>query len=165
MTQEQKLTFTNLKPLREKALISTALLAAHCGIGIRQTQRLLAGRLPTRRTAWNRISEEMKNHICELKMEQQDLNAQWISELVSDRFERPVARSSVYRTIDETGLWASKPVQRTPRSRFEATGCGDLVQMDTSWGYWLRGRKIFLILLLDDYSRYILHACFVEHDP
>ena len=36
--------------------------------------------------------------------------------------------------------------------------------MDTSWGYWWGGKKLCLILLLDDHSRYILHARFVESD-
>jgi putative transposase len=164
MTQEQKTAFANLKPLCEKKLISTAVVASHCGIGIRQVQRLLTGLEPKPRTAWNRIGDDVKNYVCELKCDQPDLNAQWIAELVSDRFGYPVSRSSVYRTIDQAGLWAGKPVSRTPRSRFEAEGCGDLVQMDTSWGYWLDRKKVCLILLLDDYSRYILHARFVEHD-
>ena len=38
MTHEQKTAFTNLKELHEKEVLSTASLAAHLGIGMRQVQ-------------------------------------------------------------------------------------------------------------------------------
>jgi hypothetical protein len=36
--------------------------------------------------------------------------------------------------------------------------------MDTTWGYWWGGKKLCLILMLDDYSRYIVAGRFTQHD-
>jgi hypothetical protein len=44
------------------------------------------------------------------------------------------------------------------RCRIEAKACGDLVQMDTTWGYWLGDKRLYLTVLMDDHSRYILNA-------
>jgi transposase InsO family protein len=50
-------------------------------------------------------------------------------------------------------------------SRFEATGFGELLQLDTTEGAWLEGyRRVYLILLIDDYSRKIVGARFVDSD-
>lgn len=73
------------------------------------------------------------------------------------------------RTVSRwLGLWrgqtpaASRP---TPARRFEAVHPLDLVQMDTTSGQWLvGGRMVYVIALLDDYSRAILAARAVGAD-
>jgi transposase InsO family protein len=52
-----------------------------------------------------------------------------------------------------------------PARRFEAAGPLDLVQMDTTSGQWLEGRRMaHVIVLLDDYSRAVLAARAVAAD-
>lgn len=119
---------------------------------------------PKKRFAWNKISEEVRVFVIGLKKEKSHYNCQWISELAGDKFEKKISQSSVYRILDKASLLDTPAPQRKVRSRFEAEKSGDLVQMDTTWGYWWWGRKLCLILLLDDYSRYILNAKFVLHD-
>jgi len=54
---------------------------------------------------------------------------------------------------------------RRPCRRFEREAFGELVQMDTSSGAWLEGyRRVYLVLLMDDYSRAILAGRFFDSD-
>ena len=119
---------------------------------------------PKKRFSWNKISDETRTFIVETKKAKSHYNCQWLSELASEEFKRKISQSSVYRILDSANLLNVPAPQRKVRSRFEAEKTGDLVQMDTTWGYWWYGKKLCLILLLDDHSRYILHAKFVLHD-
>jgi transposase InsO family protein len=85
--------------------------------------------------------------------------------LAGDQFAHPVSRSTVYRILKEEDLLKPEvKLERKVRSRFEARECGDLVQMDTTWGYWWKNQRLCLTVLLDDYSRYILSARFSLSD-
>jgi len=64
----------------------------------------------------------------------------------------------VWRVLKAGGLLHRLPATPTLRKRFEATAAGDLVQMDTTWGYWLGNKRLYLTILLDDHSRYLLSA-------
>ena len=97
------------------------------------------------RVAWNRITEEMKQEVVALKKENPNLNCQWVSELVSDRFEQPISQPSVWRILKSENLLTKEIGASIVRARFEAEACGDLVQMDTTWGYWVNGQRINLI--------------------
>lgn len=49
--------------------------------------------------------------------------------------------------------------------RFEMTSFGQLAQMDTTSGSWLEGyRRIYLVLIMDDFLRTILSARFFDSD-
>lgn len=98
--------------------------------------------------------------IVQEKKDRPSYNCQWLAELASDRFGRSVSQSSVWRILNNAALLAGMRQHPVLRQRFESRSCGDLVQMDTTWGYWLGDRRLYLILLLDDYSRMILHAKF-----
>ncbi|MEK6725558.1 MAG: DDE-type integrase/transposase/recombinase [Deltaproteobacteria bacterium] len=106
----------------------------------------------------------MKQEVVALKKENPNLNCQWVSELVSDRFEQPISQPSVWRILKSENLLTKEIGASIVRARFEAEACGDLVQMDTTWGYWVNGQRINLILLLDDHSRYIMAAEFFWED-
>ena len=164
MTEKQLLHFIQLKPLYTGGILSSAALADNVGVSRRQIQRLIQTPPAVRKPAWNRLPKEVTACILQTAAEHPEYNCQWVSELVSDQMERSVSRSSVYRILSRERLLPSLSPKRSVRSRFEAEYSGDLVQMDTSWGYWWGGKKLCLILLLDDHSRYILHARFVESD-
>lgn len=166
MTIEQLKTLQRLAPLHRTQALPARYLASMFQCSPRHLRRLrqqsMASPLP--RLPWNRLSEDVQRAVIDLKREQPTLNCQWISELVSDRFERLVSRSSVWRILARTGLLQTRPAEPTIRKRFEAQASGDLVQLDTTWGYWLGLKRLCLILLLDDYSRYILAAEFFWED-
>lgn len=164
MTQAQFVRLQSFLPLIRSGSLPATLAARTLNIGTRQLRRYLQGQGLLPRTAWNRIGEEITQHVMALKQEHSNFNCQWISELVSDRFEHPISQSSVWRILKEADLSETPIHQPVVRSRFEANACGDLVQLDTTWGYWLSGERLNLILLLDDYSRYILGAEFFWED-
>lgn len=144
--------------------VSIAAFAAELNVTERHARRLLTTS-PKTRVAYNRLSDTTRNLICFLREEYPSRNCQWLTEMVCDQLGVSVSRSSVRRVLGSAGLLrcADTPA-KTPRSRFEAAGCGDLVQMDTTWGYWWGGKKLCLILMLDDYSRSIVAGVFTEHD-
>lgn len=163
MNTENSLKLGQLKPLYLTKSISLAAVAAELAVTERHARRVLNGSGITR-VAYNRIPEGTREFVLELKRDCPDKNCQWLSELVSDQLCQSISRSSVWRILKSSGLLEKERPKRIARSRFEANACGDLVQMDTTWGYWWGGAKLCLILLLDDYSRTILHGQWVEAD-
>ena len=134
-------------------------------VSTRQLRRYQSGDIGfSPRVPWNRISNEIRDYILATKQESPELNCQWLSELTSDHFGASVSRASVWRILKAAGFLAKPSAAPVPRQRFEARNSGDLIQMDTTWGYWLKGERLCLILLLDDYSRYIVAAEFFWED-
>jgi len=164
MTQAQLVRLQSFLPLIHSGSLPATLAARLLDISARQLRRYLQGEGLLPRVAWNRITEEMKQEVITLKQENPNFNCQWISELVSDRFEQPISQPSVWRILKTKNLLTTELAAPVVRARFEARASGDLVQLDTSWGYWLNGERLCLILLLDDYSRYILAAEFFWED-
>lgn len=165
------LTFTqyadlkNFLPYYQAGKINSSFMAAHLGISVQHVRRLIKSPLIAKpRTAFNRLSDEIREFVILEKKSNPKYNCQWLSEIASDRFGRLVSQSSVYRILQGQGLLSKIPLNRKPRTRFEAEKSGDLLQMDTTWGYWLNGQRINLTVIIDDYSRYILQAGFTYHD-
>lgn len=165
MNFEQLKNLEMLTPFYEAGKIGSDFVAAHLNITNRHARRILKGNIfVAKREAWNRYSEEVRQFIIEQKKDHAHHNCQWISEIASDRFAIKISQSTVWRILHSEGMFNLRSVNRTVRERFEAEKSGDIVQMDTTWGYWLGKRKLCLILLLDDHSRYILDYNFVQHD-
>lgn len=165
MTLEQFASLKQLEPYYRAGRLGSGFIASHLGVSDRHARRLMSTQCAPRcRRACNRFSDEIVHFITEEKQANPRYNCQWLSEIATDRFSRPISRTSVYRILKEKGLLETREIARKPRSRFEAERSGDLVQMDTTWGYWLNGHKLCLIVLLDDYSRYILKARFCFSD-
>lgn len=161
MTQEQCDDFLRLSGLYRLGHISAHAIAQACGLSVRHVRRLLTHLpVPSSRQPWNRLSDEIRSFIIEQKKERPSFNCQRLCELASDRFARPVSQSSVWRILHGEDLLGRTQHSPVLRQRFESGSCGELVQMDTTWGYWLGDRRLYLILLLDDHSRCILHARF-----
>lgn len=152
-----------LAVMHKTGRVTTEFIATYLGFSQRHVQRHLQRlKAPERREPWNRLPETIKKYLIETKEEHPNYNCQWLSELASDRFVRVVSQSSVWRVLKHANLLRHQSARPAPtlRRRFESAFSGDLVQMDTTWGYWLGDRKLYLILLLDDHSRMILHAQF-----
>lgn len=165
MTKETVSDLQRFVPLYKQGSVTAAFVAAELDISERHAYRLLRHGVDTvQRIAPGKLSDEIREFIAESKEEHPSRNCQWISELASDRFGRGISQPSVWRILKSSGLLDEKSPTRIARSRFEAKACGDLVQMDTTWGYWWKGTKICLILLLDDHSRYILNYKWVTSD-
>jgi len=156
--------FNDLKRLaamQRTGRVTNAFIAQYLGMSDRHVRRLLVDLTPPkRRDGWNRVGIDIRDYVIEQKREHPNYNCQWLSELASDRFLRPLSRATVWRVLRSEGLL--KETRETPilRRRFESGSSGDLVQMDTTWGFWLGDKKLYLILLLDDHSRMILHGRF-----
>lgn len=67
---------------------------------------------------------------------------------------------SVYRLLKRHGLMDGPAIPQVDRRRFEAESPLDLVQSDVMHGPKVKGKKAYLIALIDDYSRLILGAEF-----
>ena len=161
MNIEQHNDFKRLAAMHQAGRTTQSFIASYLQLSARHVRRLLAGfSSPKQKTAWNRVGKDVREYLIVEKREHQNYNCQWLAELASDRFMRPLSRSTVWRILKSEGLLHGKPDTPVLRKRFEAQESGDLVQMDTTWGYWLGGRRLYLILLLDDHSRMILHGRF-----
>ena len=87
----------------------------------------------------------------------------WEELEAQDRVPRPSLRT-LSRWL-ATWRGAGPAPRPKPARRFEAAGPLDLVQMDTTSGQWLEGRRMaHVIVLLDDYSRAVLAARAVAAD-
>jgi transposase InsO family protein len=166
MTFEQYADLQHFAHYHQTGKMSTDFIAKELSKTPQHVRRLFKrlNEPPKKRFAWNKISLEARQFVIETKKEKANYNCQWISEIASERFDQPISQSSVWRILNRENLLNCPAPQRKVRSRFEAEKSGDLVQMDTTWGYWWEGKKLCLILLLDDYSRLVLHAKFVLHD-
>lgn len=75
-----------------------------------------------------------------------------------------ISPATVRRIRIENNLYKEVKIEKRYFKRFEAKKFGHLLQMDTTEGYWLKGSKAKLILILDDYSRAILAFNWAEQD-
>lgn len=166
MTFEQHSDLKHFAHYHSMGKMSTSFIAKELEKTPQHVRRLIKGlnEPPKKRTAWNRITPEMHQFVVEKKKQKRNYNCQWLSEIAKEHFGRSISQSSVWRILNREDLLDTPAPQRKVRSRFEAEKTADLVQMDTTWGYWWNGKKLCIILLLDDHSRYILHAKFVLHD-
>lgn len=170
MTIGQLADFNNFASYYESGKMSTEFIAAHLDLSRRHVRRLLKERAedrpePAKRMAHNRLTDDIREFIVTEKKANYRYNSYWLKELVLDRFAKNISQSTVYRVLRDEGILMPEiKLERKVRSRFEAEAPGDLVQMDTTWGYWWKGQRLCLTVLLDDYSRYIISARFSLSD-
>lgn len=137
-------------------------------VSSRQIQRLkhkdlIKPRMP--QIPWNRKSSELVNLVVEAKEEYPHRSNQRIAELVSDRLGEYLCGQTVRKILIDEEKYIPRERNQKVYSRFEATYFGELLQLDTTEGAWLKGyRRVYLILLIDDYSRKIVGARFVDSD-
>ena len=83
-------------------------------------------------------------------------NFAFLAEEAQKRFDRPFSRNSLRGYALKNGYYHALPEEKGKvYTRFETSGPGALFQHDSSYHLWLpsTGRKSYLILTKDDYSR------------
>jgi len=157
-------------------VLSQARAAAELGCSVRQVRRLVrrleaadgdvrALAYRRRHPAPNRLSEAVRAAAREVQAAHPGWSAGAVWEELEARGQEPLPG---VRTLSRwLGTWRAGPgaTRPKPARRFEAARALDLVQMDTTSGQWLDGRRMaYVIVLLDDYSRAILAARAVTAD-
>ena len=162
--------------LVRQRLLTQEAAGARLELSVRQVRRLVRrveaaggdpGALAYRRShpAPNRREEAVREAVRAVAAEHPHWSAPAVWEQVEARGLAPlpsVRSISRWLRAERPGGRAPRP---TPARRFEAAGPLVLVQMDTTSGEWLTGgRAVYVIVVLDDYSRAILAARAVEAD-
>jgi transposase InsO family protein len=92
-------------------------------------------------------------------------NFAFLAEEAQKRFDRPFSRNSIRLYALKNGYYHALPEEKGKvYTRFETSGPGALFQHDSSYHLWLpsTGKKQYLILTKDDYSRRVVGARLVE---
>ncbi len=143
--------------------------AEELGLSVRQVRRLVkryqesGGQLGSltyqrRHPAWNAVPDQVRREIRRLRQEYPHWSCPAIAETLAATGDVVVHRTTVYRLLRQEG-GRLLPRQRRPARRFEMHAFGELWQMDTTSGAWLQGyRLVYLVTILDDYSRAVV-AC------
>lgn len=161
----------NVLALTKCGFWTNEMAASSLGLSVRQVQRLKNGKnefersnnLP--RIPWNRKSQKVIDLVVEMKDEYPTRSNQRIAELVTDRLGESLCASSVRKILLEEEKYYPRQSYKQSYTKFEADKFGQLLQLDTTEGCWLEGyRRIYLILLIDDYSRMIVGYKWVDTD-
>jgi transposase InsO family protein len=115
---------------------------------------------PGSRQQWNRIPTEERNMVAELALEHPTLSCRELSCKISDEVQVFISESSVYRILKERGLITTPAyvlMQAAPEFKQKTRFVHEMWQTDFTyfkifgWGWY------YLITILDDYSRFIIH--------
>lgn len=160
--------------LLSSKLCSSKQAAQSLEISQRQIQRLvkrfkdndcnISSLLSKRRNSWNKKSDQLKDLIISLKKENPLRSNYCISDLLKQS-SLLACPATVRNILIDNNCYSNKETERRTFKMFEAKIAGQIIQMDTTEGCWLKGyKKIKLILVLDDYSRAIVGFKWVEKD-
>jgi transposase InsO family protein len=157
-------------------LLSQVEAAAQLELSTRQVRRLVrrldaaggdarALGYQRRHPAPNRLGEQLRAAAWAVYA----AHPRWSAQAIWEELEaQEQASLPSLRTVSRwLGTWRGAALAPRPKAarRFEAERPLDLVQMDTTSGLWLEGRRMaYVIGLLDDYSRAILAARAVAAD-
>ncbi|PIP48174.1 MAG: hypothetical protein COS87_01550 [Chloroflexi bacterium CG07_land_8_20_14_0_80_45_17] len=112
----------------------------------------------------NRLPEDIRDKVIALKRENRGRSNPLIADLLYEEAGIKINPNTVHNILLEKGEY-SRCYCRRPSRRFEMEAFGQMAQMDTSSGSWLEGyRRIYLVLIMDDFSRTILAARFFDSD-
>lgn len=162
--------------LVERQVCTLADAARQLGLSYRQTRRwwrryqLAAGSLvnfavPKRGGGWNKATDAMIQSVLDMAKRHPTVSVSHLRDLVAEEDVLHLARSTVARILTANGH--HRPRVKTVRIhvRFESQASGERLQMDTTSGAWLMGyRLVYLIAVLDEYSRMIVGWKWVDSD-
>ncbi len=127
------------------------------GAGTRkQAEQALAPRSSRPKRIAGKLSEERYNLITETWLENQALGPRQVRQLLRRTHALRVGTSTVRRVIEEHGYVPPKiKVERRPASRYEA------IRPNQQWHFdflhfFLHKKKLFLLLIEDDFSRFLV---------
>ncbi len=119
----------------------------------------LADRHPQRRQFWNKIPQQVREHVVDVALEHTEKSPRQLAWYITDTEGYFISESSVYRILKGYDLVTSPAFELvTAKDEFEhkTKRVNEMWQTDFTqfkvidWGYY------YLCTILDDYSRYIL---------
>lgn len=157
--------------LIDQGLCSSLQACADLGVSQRQVQRLIKAfksnplALAVKpRNYWNKKTKELIDLVVSLKKENPYRSNYAIADLIKEK-GKSVSPATVRRILIDNHCYQKQDTKRRTFKQFEAKQFGQILQMDTTEGCWLKGyRRTKLVLILDDYSRSILGFKWVEND-
>ena len=109
---------------------------------------------------WNKSKNEIEQEVVRLKKENPLRSNIRLSEIISgkkEKFEQSVTHATVKNILIRHDCYERKLIRRRVYKKMEIDSFGEMFQMDTCEGAWLAGyRRVYLICVLDAYSRYIV---------
>ena len=107
--------------------------------------------------AWNRSDYKIEVQLVKLKRERPERRAPILCHLMKKRFGKIVYPSTVKRIIERSGIDFKRTVIKEPIKPYEMKHFGDMWQIDTFERTCIRKHpKVYIVLIIDDYSRAIL---------
>jgi len=120
---------------------------------------------PKPRSSWNKKSDKIVSLILALKRESSHRSNYAIADLVKEETGEKISPATVRKILLDNGCYQKEEVKRRIFKKFEAKKFGQILQMDTMEGCWLKGYwRTKLIMVIDDYSRAILGFKWAAHD-
>ena len=121
--------------------------------------------MQTRRGGHNRLQTDLVQAVLNNKKSHPHRSVQHVADSVSEGVAL-VSVSTVYRILENADLLGTNEEKKMRVfKRFEASAFGERLQMDTTSGAWMLGyRLIYLIAVLDDYSRMLVGWRWVDSD-
>lgn len=161
--------------LVEQQQITLRQAAEQLGLSYRQTLRwwkryqkasgsLLNVQVSPRGGGWNRKSGDIAQAVIDCKKQYPHRSYMHIAEEVTEQHGN-VSPATVRRILESTECIEPNVRSWNVHRRFESEGFGERLQMDTTSGAWMRGyRLVYLIAVMDEYSRMIVGSKWVDSD-
>lgn len=116
------------------------------------------------RGGFNRKPGSLITAVIDCKKTHPHRSAIHIAEVVSEEHGN-ISPPTVWRILRSADLLGGREKTERIFTRFEAASFGERLQMDTTSGSWLPGyRLVYLIAVIDDYSRMLLGWKWVDSD-
>jgi transposase InsO family protein len=157
----------------EEGLCSTKQASEALNLSQRQIQRLVKkikdnGVLdlnPKPRNYWNKKSDEITRLVIDLKKENGYRSNYAIADLIRNSLKEKMCPATVRKILLNNNCYQKEEIKRRTFKQFEAKRFGQILQMDTTEGCWLKGYyRTKLIMIIDDYSRAILGFKWIDKD-
>jgi transposase InsO family protein len=165
----------NIISLANQGLCSTVQAASSLNISQRQAQRLVKSLKennndplilsPKPRSYWNKKSDKLCDLVVSLKKESPYRSNYAIADLIKENEKGTISAPTVRKILIKNNCYQKENIKRRTFKKFEAKEFGQILQMDTTEGCWLKGyRRTKLIMVIDDYSRAILGFKWTDKD-
>jgi len=159
-----------------EGLITIREAAAELKLSKRHLRRLLSkykktksivSLIPNRRTGkpWNGSSETIEKEIVRLKKENPLRSNIRIAEMIQEKFNKSISHTTVKNILLKNDCYERKAIRRRMYKKVQIDSFGEMFQMDTCEGAWLKGyRRVYLICVMDAYSRYAVGWKWTDSD-
>lgn len=119
----------------------------------------LEDRAPTPKSMPGRMSSDLEARIVSMRTAHKRWGARRIrTELRRSGMTSPPARSTIHRVLVRNNLVNNTPSEPVASKRFERARPGELVQTDAKEVVLTTGKKVHVVSVLDDHSRYCCAA-------